>query len=249
MSDPKKSPRDIVMAEFADFADRRIAWYGDPKKVSLQHLLVKDVLMFAARGVLTADEFVEEAFHALESSSEETVMGNLWQRTIAAISTKTLDTGDFITEKPDALWVCEVKSQTNTTNSSSSVQELRTLKAKAEDLRQPRRGSSKPIKCAFCVIRGPRADETRTFHVNPRRPLIDADLEGFQYRYLVGSAFWEWLTDYKSAKELVENIGDLQVAKVRAAREACLARLKQEMSDALANKGLGATMDDVLKLV
>ena len=87
------------------------------------------------------------------------------------------------------------------------------------------------------------------FKVNPSRPKVNADLDGFQYRYLVGSAFWEWLTDYKSAKELVDNIGDLQVAKVRQAREACLARLKQEMSDALSAKGLGATMDDVLKLI
>jgi len=249
LADPGRTPRQIVMDEFADFADNRVAWYGDSKKVSLQHLLNKDVLMFAARGVLTADEFVEEAFRAMESSSEETVMGNLWQRTIAAISAKTLDTGDFISEKPDALWVCEVKSQTNTTNSTSVVQELRNLKTRTEDLKGYKRGSSKPLKSAFCVIRGPRADEERVFKVNPSRPKVNADLDGFQYRYLVGSAFWEWLTDYKSAKELVDNIGDLQVAKVRQAREACLARLKQEMSDALSAKGLGATMDDVLKLI
>lgn len=49
--------------------------------------------MFAARGVATAEEFVLEAFRACESSSEETVMGNLWQALIAAISSDTLDTG------------------------------------------------------------------------------------------------------------------------------------------------------------
>lgn len=237
------------MTEFANFAENRIAWYGDAKKVSLKHLLNKDVLMFAARGVLTADEFIEEAFHALESSSEETVMGNLWQRTIAAISDKTLDAGDFITEKPEALWVCEVKSQTNTTNSTSIVQELRNLKAKAEEMGRYKRGSNKPIKCAFCVIRGQRCDEDRVFELNPARPKENADLKGFEYRYLVGSAFWEWLTSYKSANELVDSIGDLQVAKVRQAREACLARLKAEMAEALEAKKLGATMEDVLKLL
>ena len=117
-----------------DFAAARTRYYTDPAKVRVRDLLHKDVVMYAARGILTADEFVEEAFRAKESSSEETVMGNKWQQIIAAISDDTLDTGDLCTERDGDLYVCELKSQANTTNSSSFPQELREL---ITNLRQP----------------------------------------------------------------------------------------------------------------
>ena len=246
MSEPAPTPREIVVAELKTFAQERVAWYGDPTKVSLKKLLGKDVVMLAARGALTADEFVEEAFHALESSSEEGVMGKLWQRTIAKLSSNTLDTGDLTTERDDALWVCELKTQENTTNSASVVQGLRNLKAKQAEAKRPRRGSSIPIKAAFCVNRGPAKDEMRTYD-NPSPQ--DMDLKGFEYRYIVGSSLWEWLTGFETPQQLLGHLDDLDVAAIRAARAACLARLKKEMADALSERKLGDSISDVLRLL
>lgn len=111
--------RAIAYDMLREFSAKRAAYYRDSSKINLKKLLGKDVIMFAARGVATAEEFVLEAFRACESSSEETVMGNLWQALIAAISSDTLDTGDMMTVRDGALYVCELKSQVNTTNSAS----------------------------------------------------------------------------------------------------------------------------------
>ncbi|MFR5828898.1 MAG: PmeII family type II restriction endonuclease, partial [Adlercreutzia equolifaciens] len=146
----------------------------------------KDVIMFAARGVATAEEFVLEAFRACESSSEETVMGNLWQALIAAISSDTLDTGDMMTVRDGALYVCELKSQVNTTNSASFPQELRELKDKCETQRRFKRASNQQVLPAFCVLRHNKAiDEIRTYQPD-ERDQANRDIAGFQYRYLTG---------------------------------------------------------------
>lgn len=81
--------RAIAYDMLREFSAKRAAYYRDSSKINLKKLLGKDVIMFAARGVATAEEFVLEAFRACESSSEETVMGNLWQALIAAISSDT----------------------------------------------------------------------------------------------------------------------------------------------------------------
>ena len=248
-STPAPTPREVLIGELATFAAQRVAWYGNPSKVSLKKLLQKDVVMFAARGAQTSQEFVEESFHALESSSEEGVMGKLWQRTIAIISENTIDTGDLTTTRDGALWVCELKTQTNTTNSASNVQGLRNLKTKLADARRPRRGGQVPVKAAFCVVRGTSKDEVRTFPANPDRPRENADLVGFEYRYLVGAAFWKWLAGFETPQELLGHLDDLDVAAVRQARADCLGRLQQEMTDALKVAKLGTTISDVLKLL
>lgn len=145
--------------------------------------------MFAARGVATAEEFVLEAFRACESSSEETVMGNLWQALIAAISSDTLDTGDMMTVRDGALYVCELKSQVNTTNSASFPQELRELKDKCETQRRFKRASNQQVLPAFCVLRHNKAiDEIRTYQPD-ERDQANRDIAGFQYRYLTGCGF------------------------------------------------------------
>ncbi len=137
--------------------------------------------MFAARGVATAEEFVLEAFRACESSSEETVMGNLWQALIAAISSDTLDTGDMMTVRDGALYVCELKSQVNTTNSASFPQELRELKDKCETQRRFKRASNQQVLPAFCVLRHNKAiDEIRTYQPD-ERDQANRDIAGFQY--------------------------------------------------------------------
>jgi len=243
----QEDPRELVKNALREFGRRRIEWYDDPGRISLDRLLLKDVLMFAARGVLTADEFVEEAFRAFESSSEESVMGTLWQEIITGLSSDTLDTGDLTTQRDEALWVCELKAQYNTINSSSAVQELRDLKQRAEETSRYRRATNIPVKAAFCVLRGTTVDETRVYV--PRRHGENEDLRGFEYRYIRGSALWEWLTGYATPLELVGDCDDLDTDDVRAARDRCLMRLKSEMANRLAEHGLGSSINDVLKLV
>lgn len=240
--------RDVAYGLLGEFAQKRIAWYGDVSKVNLRKLLAKDVIMFAARGVASADEFVAEAFRACESSSEETVIGNTWQAVIAAISSDTLDTGDMMTVRDGALWVCELKSQANTVNSSSFPQELRELKDKCAAQERFRRASGQPVRPAFCVLRNPRpVDEVRVYRADPR-DLPNRDIDGFEYRYLAGDAFWLWLTGFDSVEGLVADVDLIANEGVVEARAACLARLRAEMREALAAHGLGETMNDVLKL-
>lgn len=240
--------RDIAYAKLSEFAQNRISWYQDKSKISLSKLLGKDVVMFASRGVETAAEFVTEAFRACESSSEETVMGTTWQSIIAAISSDTLDTGDMMTARDDALYVCELKSQTNTTNSSSFPQELRELKDKCEAQRRFRRASNQKVLPAFCVLRNKKAiDEWRTFDPDAR-DIANQDIRGFKYRYLAGSAFWQWLTGFDSVEGLVDDIGKIKIGDVREVRRECLERLQSEMTEALHNNNLGNSISDVLEL-
>ena len=64
----------IAHQSVAKYQTKRLKSY---RKMHLSQLLGKDVLLFAARGVTTAYAFVDEAFKAAESSSEETVMGRV----------------------------------------------------------------------------------------------------------------------------------------------------------------------------
>ena len=55
-------------------------------------------------------------------------MGTAWQRMIKDLAWPTaIDAGDIMAERDGALWVVEIKAQTNTLNSSSSPQTLRAL--------------------------------------------------------------------------------------------------------------------------
>ena len=240
--------REVAYKKLSEFAAKRAQYYRDRSRINVNKLLAKDVVMFAARGVQTAAEFVEEAFRACESSSEETVIGNTWQAIVAEISSDTLDTGDMMTARDGALYVCELKSQTNTTNSSSFPQELRALKEKCEAQKRYRRASGQDVLPAFCVLRSKTSiDEMRTYH-SDERDLANRDLDGFQYRFLAGSAFWRWLTGFDSVDGLVEGISQIDIGDVREARAECRARLQDEMAHALSARGLGDSMEDVLVL-
>lgn len=243
-----KKQRDIAYSKLSEFSTNRTAYYRDRSKINLKKLLSKDVVMFAARGIDNAHDFVEEAFRACESSSEETVMGNTWQSIITTISSDTLDTGDMTTMRDGALYVCELKSQTNTTNSASFPQELRELKDKCEAQRRFRRSSKQEVRPAFCVLRNNKPiDELRVFHPD-ERDQANKDIDGFQYRYLAGSAFWRWLTGFDSVEGLVDDTSRIDLGDVKEAREECRARLHTEMNEALSENHLGNTMEDVLEL-
>lgn len=237
--------RAIAYDMLREFSAKRATYYRDSSKINLRKLLGKDVIMFAARGVATAEEFVLEAFRACESSSEETVMGNLWQALIAAISSDTLDTGDMMTVRDGALYVCELKSQVNTTNSASFPQELRELKDKCETQRRFKRASNQQVLPAFCVLRHNKAiDEIRTYQPD-ERDQANRDIAGFQYRYLTGAAFWQWLTGFDSVEGLIDDVSRIEIGDVRQARQECIDRLQEEMRQALEENSLGNTMNDV----
>lgn len=62
-----KKQRDIAYSKLSEFSTNRTAYYRDRSKINLKKLLSKDVVMFAARGIDNAHDFVEEAFRACES--------------------------------------------------------------------------------------------------------------------------------------------------------------------------------------
>lgn len=234
-----------------EYQTKRIDWY---QKVKLKDILRKDIAMFAARGVATADDFVKESFRAVESSSEETMMGNHWHQILAAISENTLDTGDLTTEREGVIWVCEIKSQPNTTNSSSFPQELRSLRTRRDEIKNRRRVSKQDVKVAYCVLRDPARggkgyDEMRRF---PSESLFkeNEDLSGFEYRYISGKQFWKWMSGFDSEVAILMPLSDLHAMghQVAVARDNAEQRLRQELHVELTAHGLGTTIDDVVKL-
>lgn len=99
----------------------------------------------------------------------------------------------MMTVRDGALYVCELKSQVNTTNSASFPQELRELKDKCETQRRFKRASNQQVLPAFCALRHNKAiDEIRTYQPD-ERDQANRDIAGFQYRYLTGAAFWQGL--------------------------------------------------------
>lgn len=242
--------REQAYTLLSDYSRKRIQYYrGEAStKPNVSMLLNKDVVLFAARGIRSADEFVEEAFHACESSSEETVMGSTWQAIVSAISSNTIDSGDLTTVRDGNLYVCELKSQTNTVNSSSFPQELRELKDRVTAQERFRRASNQKVLPAFCVLRGhPSFDEWRIYR-SGERDFANRDLNGFSYRYLVGAGFWRWLTGFDSVEGLIDDLGRIETDDVVEARADCLKRLKVEMRRELEKHGLPYTIEGVFQL-
>lgn len=204
--------------------------------------------MFVARGINTAEGYVAEAFRAAESSSEETVMGTSWQNIIAQISVNTVDSGDLTAERDDAVWVCEIKSQTNTTNSTSFAGELRALRARMEEISRRRRSTNKPVRGAICITRDKKAKDEIRIYDNDWPP-ENRDLKGFEYRYITGEKFWRWLTGYPSEIGLLMPLGQIEGGReVAKARAASLRRLKKELKNMLSEHGLTNSIDDLVEL-
>ena len=252
-------PEDLKLARgkslkiIREYQENRINWYENT--VSLKRALSKDIAMFAARGVATADEYIDSAFSAVESSSEETVMGNSWQKSLSSISEDTLDTGDLTTVRENTLWVCEVKSQINTHNAASFPQELRGMRTRMKEHTGRRRSSGQPVKAAYCVLRDPRRngkgyDEVRVFQ-SADIARENRDLDGFEYRYITGRQFWKWLTGFESEIAILMPLSGFQSMLgdvVREARENAKERLKRELRKELRAHDLGTTIDDVVRL-
>ena len=80
------------------------------------------------------------------------------------------------------------------------------------------------------------------------RDLANQDIAGFQYRYLTGAAFWQWLTGFDSEKGLVSDVSRINNGDVRMARQECIDRLQEEMRRALQEHNLDDSMNSVLVL-
>ncbi|AZL08018.1 MULTISPECIES: PmeII family type II restriction endonuclease [Brevibacterium] len=239
------SHRDIALEVIKSYQVQRIEWYD---KLKVKDLLNKDVTIFAARGCETAADYILEAFHAKESSSEETVMGTSWQNILAKISDDTIDTGDLTTVRDGVVWVLELKSQTNTTNSASFVQELRGLRTRKEEIESRRRASGQPVKVAMCIARDKKSrDEIRVYSPSDIQR-ENRDIAGFEYRYITGTKFWQWLAGYDSEIGLLMPISEIDGTAVRMARDRCHVRLVNELFKMLEERGLGQSIDDLVLL-
>lgn len=241
MQPPETIAASVVQDVFEDYVRRRIARY---RSVKLDSLLVKDVVMFALRGVDSPAKFVVEAFSAWDSSSEETSMGNAWQRVAAELAPSAVEAGDLWANRGSDLWVIEVKSQPNTLNAGGLADAVRKLQARVAERTRAHRVRSQAVKAAIGVIRGVASDELRVYG-SPAPEY--ADINGFEYRYLVGSKFWSWLIGRPSVVSILSDIeidgSDLAISRIGA-----LARLQQEMEHRLDDSGLHHTIDSVQKL-
>ena len=187
----RESARSILNA----YIQSRIAFYDGTGSSSMtyERLLGKDFAIYALRGIETAEDYAREAFHAVESSSEETAMGTRWQELIASIAENAIDTGDLTATRDGAVYVIELKSQENTTNSSSFPNELRSLRQRMKEITGRKRASNQRVEAAICITRSTISkDEWRTFEVSGVTQ-ENADLKNFRYRYLSGTAMWQWL--------------------------------------------------------
>lgn len=239
--------RETALVMLDQYQQKRINWYDSQKLGNFIHK--KDVTMFVARGITTATEYMYEAFRAYESSSEETVMGTLWQNLLTAISADTMDMGDITTVRDGDLWVVELKAQTNTVNSSSLAQEVRTLKHRVQQIDGRHRPSGQRVRAALCVMRdGVRGkDEIRHFPSSDVQT-ENRDIIGFEYRYITGPKFWQWLAGYDNEIGLLLPLSDIDGSAVRAARERCIERLRKDLLDELSANGLSDSIDDLVAL-
>jgi len=235
--------RKAVRRGLEAYATNRIARY---ERTRLAELLRKDLLMIALRGVQSADELLAELFAAFESSSEETHMGNAIQLIATELARSAIDLGDLLVDEPDGdLWVVEVKSQTNTVNSRSRPQILRILKRRVGEYGRYQPARPRTVRAMIGVLRGTSRDVMMNYRAVNH---ADRDIDGFEYRYLVGKAFWEWLTLRPGIYSLVGDISDLSV-RIAVARSLCLDRMRTQMHDWLDLHDRPHDIPSVLRLV
>ncbi|RYN14721.1 hypothetical protein PG2006B_0019 [Bifidobacterium animalis subsp. animalis] len=216
--------------------------------MTYERLLGKDFAIYALRGIETAEDYAREAFHAVESSSEETAMGTRWQELIASIAENAIDTGDLTATRDGAIYVIELKSQENTTNSSSFPNELRSLRQRMKEITGRKRASNQRVEAAICITRSTISkDEWRTFEVSGVTQ-ENADLKNFRYRYLSGTAMWQWLCGIDSPYGLIRPFSSINSEAVLLARESSLERVTTQLLEELDKNGLPHTLDGVAEL-
>lgn len=235
------NPRDVVARRMNEYRQQRLSYYSARNSL-LTDLLKKDPFIPALRGVRTAHGWLDEAFQAHESSSEETVMGNTWQSILGDLTRRSVGGSDFLFEKDDILWVLEVKTQTNTINAGGLIQILRSLKEKVRLHLGDRVPGRRGVRPGIGILRGTPTDVERNFQSTGG---ADRDIDGFQYRYMIGSSFLSWLTGMANPAALIDLApGDTLLE----AREACRSRLHAELSTLLTNKSLLDEVSSVVRL-
>lgn len=243
MSDgPQLEVPTLIRAAFERYLQRRVAYYSAPAPL-LRSLLRKNGLVYALRGVATADEFAEQAFFAHEASSEETMLGNAWQAALAAVSPNSVGGGDLRTERDGTLWIIQVKTSRGQ-NAGAEAQDLRMLKTKliAERDHHPGRHN---VKAMLGFIRGPSVNQWRTYR---SRSAANADIDTFQYQYVAGQPFLAWCSADFQDSRLVELLRP-DIEQVRSARLNCSEELKRLLARQLSAKGLPLDMNGVLRLM
>jgi hypothetical protein len=227
------------------FAERRLAFY---EKVDIYDLLKKPALLYALKGASGVSTFVDEAFAAFESSSEEGALGEALQEVILAVS-GGLETGDISIERGGSLWVIELKSQTNTFSGAARLQTLRTLKTRRDAQRRVQRVRPVPVDAAIGILRGRPRDEWLTYSAQ-QTDATNRDIDGFRYRYLVGEKLWLWLTDKPGISTMLPDFTALALAvlAIKNARASASARLKDELARLVSSRSLPDRIESMLLL-
>ncbi|MFN0147379.1 MAG: PmeII family type II restriction endonuclease [Dehalococcoidia bacterium] len=230
----------VIVEAFRAFVERRGAFYRAPAPI-LAHLLRKDVLLYALRGVKTADEFIDHAFPAYESSSEETMWGNTWHKAIANAAPRTVGGGDLRTERDGTLWIIELKLGPQ--NANAVAQDLRSLRAKvrAETEHHPGRRS---VDAMYAFVRGEPRDMRKTYWA---KSPANKDIDGWSYQHMVGLPFLRWISADFDPAVLVERLSDVTAA-LPGLRERCLATLKEMLDERLRRAGLASDISGVMAL-
>jgi hypothetical protein len=242
-SDAERRARSFVEAAIGEYVSKRLSYYRERPGL-LDDLLKKDTMLWALRGAKDTDDWVGFALAAHESSSEETMMGNAWQHILTTISSSAVGAGDLMVDRDDELWVIEMKSQTNTLNSASRAQTLKTLKRKLLEQASVRAPRRRGVRAMIGVLRGDPVDRTQTYRST--RP-EDRDIDGFQYREMVGAPFRAWLTGIANPAALIGQT-DTRGQTLAAAREECRSRLTAALRARLAAKGLPDNITSILDL-
>lgn len=233
---------DVVRKEFTAYLERRRRYYTE-REALLHQILQKDPLIFALRGARDAREFIEQALSAHESSSEETMMGHVWQAVLAESSPNSVGGGDLRTERDGTLWIIQVK-MSPLQNSSAEAQDLRLLRTKLLQERDHHPGR-RNVKTMLGIIRGQSKDEWRVYRAKGQ---ANADIDGFQYQYKSGGSFRRWFNaEFTSSSVLAGIQGGVQA--VRQAREDAIEELSGTLRAKLRSAGLRDSIADLLLLL
>lgn len=173
------------------------------------------------------------------------MMGNSWQRILSDLSERAVGGGDLLLERDNVLWVVEMKAQTNTLNGVSRPQTVRTLKQKTLAQSRIRHPGRRGVRAMIGVIRGSADDRERTYSDSAPE---NADIQGFQYREMVGAPFRAWLTGLANPLDLIDDLGS-HGHSLASAREECLARLSREIHAKLDEQSLPDDIQSIITLV
>ena len=174
-------------------------------------------------------------------------MGHVWQGIVKALAIPSaIEGGDLLVEREDTLWIVEIKSARNTFNSDSRAQAIRKLKERVGFLSSVHRVRPIPVKAMIGMLNGPSRDKIETFKAS-RFSNENRDIDGFQYRQMVGAAFWRWIV---GSENILPYLGDFESigATIAECRLDAVSRLKTEMRQQLHDLGFPEDISGVLLL-